>query len=144
MLRVGKFMPGSNWRLALSAAALILGLGAPASGESPSLAMLDSLEPGLWLLRDREAEGGATQRICLRDARNLIQMRHPGASCERTVVSDGSTEVAIQYTCRGKGYGLTRIRRETRHLFQLQSQGVAAGLPFDFAIEARRIGNCTG
>ena len=40
------------------------------------------------------------------------------------------------------GYGLTRIRYETPRLIQLDSQGVANGLPFAFAAEGRRVGNC--
>lgn len=134
---------GSGGRLALAAAASAVGLGAPAVSQAPALAMLDSFEPGLWQLRDRDSSGGV-QRICMRDARKLIQLRHPSASCDRVVVSDGPTEVAVQYTCRGRGYGLTRIRRETRNLFQLESQGVSDGLPFDFSAEGRRLGDCVG
>jgi hypothetical protein len=52
--------------------------------------------------------------------------------------------VVVQYTCRGKGYGRTHIRRETGRLVQIDSQGIAGGLPFEFSAEARRVGDCSG
>ena len=75
-------------------------------------------------------------------AQRLIQLRHPAAACDRLVVDDGASEVTVQYTCRGRGYGRTHIRRETNRLVQIDSQGIAEGLPFSFAAEARRIGDC--
>lgn len=36
----------------------------------------------------------------------------------------------------------TRIRRETARLVRAGSQGIAAGLPFDFSAEARRSADC--
>ena len=30
-----------------------------------------------------------------------------------------ATEVTVQYTCRGRGYGRTHIRRETNRLVQI-------------------------
>lgn len=116
-------------------------LAVPALAQRVQLAMLDRLEPGLWELRLREV-GGGVERVCLRDGRRLIQLRHPAAACDRLVVDDTASEVAVQYTCRGQGYGLTRIRYETPRLIQLDSQGVANGLPFAFAAEGRRVGNC--
>jgi predicted subunit of tRNA(5-methylaminomethyl-2-thiouridylate) methyltransferase len=58
------------------------------------------------------------------------------------VVEDRADQVTVQYTCRGRGYGRTTIRRETGRLVQIQTQGIAEGLPFDFAAEARRMGDC--
>jgi len=52
--------------------------------------------------------------------------------------------VTVQYTCRGLGYGRTAIRRESSRLVQVQSQGIAEGLPFEISGEARRIGDCPG
>ncbi|MFA7588066.1 MAG: hypothetical protein WCY11_18065, partial [Novosphingobium sp.] len=69
-------------------------------------------------------------------------LRHAGVACERVVVTNNSKEVAVQYTCRGRGYGFTRIRMETPRLLQVESQGVADGLPFSFSAEGRRIGSC--
>ena len=117
-------------------------LTAPVFGGGPSLAMLDQLEAGRWELRDRD--GAAPQRICVPNGRRLIQLRHPGLACDSFVVTDGPGEVVVQYTCPGRGYGRTQIRRETNRLVQVQSQGIVDGLPFDFSAEARRVGDCSG
>lgn len=105
--------------------------------------MLDQIEGGRWELRMRDPRGGAEQ-LCLRDGRRLIQLRHPASACERLIVADNPGEVVVQYTCRGRGFGRTTIRRETGRLVQIESQGVLDGLPFDVVAEARRIGDCAG
>ena len=118
------------------------GLAAPASGQRQALAMLDQLDSGRWELRSRDARGPGEQ-ICLRDGRRLIQLRHPATLCDRLIVSDDPNEVTVQYTCRGRGYGRTHIRRETGRLVQIETQGIVDGLPFDFAAEGRRVGDCS-
>lgn len=129
-------------RVPAALAMAAVALAAPASGQRQSLAMLDQLESGRWELRMRDTRGSAEQ-ICLRDGRRLIQLRHPSLSaCERLIVSDGPGEVIVQYTCRGRGFGRTQIRRETGRLVQIESQGVLDGLPFDVVAEGRWIGAC--
>ncbi len=127
----------------LPKAVMVLGsavaLAVPVAAQGPTLAMLDRLDTGRWELRMRD---GGVESLCLRDGRRLIQLRHPSSTCERLIVKDGPDEVTVQYTCRGRGYGRTHIRRETSQLIQLDSQGIADGLPFAFAAEARRVGNC--
>lgn len=123
--------------------AMAASITAPVLATRQPLAMLDALEDGRWELRMRDP-AGAVERICMRDARRLIQLRHPTENCERLIVSDTATDVTVQYTCRGRGYGRTHIRRESNRLVQIDSQGIAEGLPFAFAAEARRTGDCAG
>lgn len=122
-------------------AAVLVAFAAPAGGQPRSLAMLDRIDSGSWELRMREP-GAPTQRLCVPSGRRFIQLRHPGRECERFVVQDAPSEVIVQYTCRGRGYGRTHIRRETSRLVQIETQGIADGLPFDFTAEARRVGDC--
>ncbi len=129
-------------RIAVTVAGLAAGFAVPAAGQRPALAMLNGLEAGRWELRVRDT-GAPVERICLPNAQRLIQLRHPGDSCDRLIVEDAATEVTVQYTCRGRGYGRTHIRRETSRLVQIDTQGIADGLPFAFAAEARRVGDCT-
>lgn len=129
-------------RLLVAAAVITLAATAPIAGQRPPLAMLDQLEGGRWELRLRGED--QVERICLRDGRPLIQLRHPQAKCDRLIVDDNATHVTVQYTCRGRGYGRTHIRRESNRLVQIDSQGIAGGLPFSFEAEARRVGDCTG
>lgn len=87
-------------------------------------------------------DGSESQNICVRTGRELIQLRHSGLRCRNVVVSDDPNEVTVQYTCPGKGYGRTQIRKESGRLVQINSQGIANGLPFAFSAEARRTGGC--
>jgi hypothetical protein len=104
--------------------------------------MLDQLQGGRWEMHERT--GGPTRRLCAPSGRHLIQLRHPGTHCDSIVIEDGPAQVVVQYICQGRGYGRTRLRRETNRLVQIESQGIADGLPFDFSAEARRVGDCTG
>lgn len=130
-------------RHAGAAVAAMLALAGPAMGAGPSLAMLDQLSAGRWEVRYREA-GVPPLRLCLASGHGLIQLRHQGAACERFVVEDGPGQVVVQYTCKGRGYGRTHIRKESNQLAQIRSQGIANGLPFEFTAEARRVGDCSG
>lgn len=113
--------------------------GGPALAQS-SLAMLDTLERGGWEVRFRD--GTPPRKVCVRSGRELIQLRHDETGCNRFVVEDGNSEVTVQYTCRGNGYGRTNIRKEAAGLVQLDSQGIVDGRPFQFSAEARHTGSC--
>ncbi|MCT2399191.1 hypothetical protein [Novosphingobium mangrovi (ex Huang et al. 2023)] len=123
------------------AIAVLGAVAVPAYGQKPELGMLDQLDHGEWVLRER-GDGGTTHRLCVDNGRKLIQLRHPGLACNRVVVVDAPNQVTVQYTCRGRGYGRTHIRRETNDLIQIDSQGIVDGLPFSFAAEGRRVGDC--
>lgn len=113
-----------------------------AAGADPALGRLDALERGAWELRHRDASR-RSERICLTSAARLIQLRHPGQTCDQVITESTPTSVTVQYTCSGRGYGRTTIRRETGRLVQVQSQGIVDGLPFELSAEARRVGDCT-
>jgi hypothetical protein len=130
-----------TWRILAVTAAIGLGIAVPATGQRPTLAMLDGLDAGRWELKVRE-NGQGVQRLCVSNGRRFIQLRHPDASCQRFVVEDQPNKVTVQYTCSGQGYGRTEIRSESSRLVQIQSQGIAGGLPFEFTAEARRVGDC--
>ena len=115
----------------------MIGVGA---AQDSSLEMLSELRKGEWTVRFRD--GTPTRRVCVRSGLELIQLRHSDANCSRYVVDDGANEVTVQYTCRGNGYGRTNIRMETPILLQIESQGIADGVPFEFSSEARHSGSC--
>lgn len=127
--------------LAALIAAPVLALAVPAVGQGPALGMLDQLEKGGWDLRVR-GDGAGPRRLCLRDGREFLQLEHAGQACSRHVVEDTASQVTVQYTCKGAGYGRTTVRRESNRLVQVDSQGIADGLPFAYAAEARRAGDC--
>ena len=125
----------------LSALGMIaLGLTLPAAAQTDSLAMLGGLAKGEWTIKHRD--GSQDRKICVKTGQELIQLRHNEAGRSRFVVEDGANKVTVQYTCPGNGYGRTNIRKENGALVQIESQGIASGLPFQFAAEARRTGSC--
>lgn len=110
--------------------------GAVALAERAQLAGLAQLDAGRWEVRMRDP-ALPSEQICLSDGHQLIQLRHRRQSCERFVVSDRPNDMTIQYTCHGKGYGRTDIHRVSDRLVRIETQGIADGLPFHFAAEAR-------
>lgn len=128
-------------KLVLAGGALWATAAFSAPAAAPTLAMLDSLAKGQWKLVDREG-GTPFKTLCLGDARAMIQLVHPRASCSRYVIDDSATEVTVHYTCPGVGHGRTTIRKETNRLVQIDTQGISAGSPFSRSFEARRAGIC--
>lgn len=122
-----------------AAGALTLAV-APSVAQNANLALFGELDRGQWELRFRGGE--PSQRICLREGTELIQLRHRRANCNRIVVENGANQVTVQYTCPGDGFGRTSVRRESATLAQVESQGIAGGRPFQFSAEARRVGAC--
>lgn len=120
--------------------ALVFALAVPGSAQSSALAMLSGLNKGEWTITFRD--GTASQQICVRNGAELIQLKHSDQNCSRFVIEDNATEVTVQYTCRGNGYGRTTVRRETGALVQIDTQGIEGGRPFDLSAEARRTGSC--
>lgn len=134
---------GSKAGLRPSMVAGLIAIGAlvaPAAAKAPELAMLGALANGTWEVSYRD--GAPTDRICVHNGRELIQLRHRLAECSRYVVDDKPNQVTVQYTCKGDGYGRTSIRRETGELVQIDSQGIEHGMPFHLTGEARRAGAC--
>lgn len=129
---------GARQSLLLAAAALMLAM--PGAAAAPDLVALGKLQDGIWELRFRD--GSPSRRLCLRDAWRLIQLQHPDLACDRLILEDKPDSASVQYTCKGKGFGRTSIRRETAQLIQLETQGLAGGLPFELWGEGRRIGDC--
>ena len=132
-----------NWRLlAIAGACAATILGAPASlAVRQDLALLDRLQNGQWEMRDRDPTGGR-RRLCIESGRELIQIRHMHETCKSFTIEDTADAVTVQYTCPGHGFGRTRVRFENAQLAQIETQGVAQGLPFDMSAEARRVGAC--
>lgn len=129
-------------RMALTAAVL-LGGGVASPAQAPQLAALRAIEPGLWQLKEAGSTGPG-RLMCVADPTVLLQLRHPHATCSRLVLADSPSGATIHYVCPGAGRGRTTITVETARLFQLETQGIADGAPFDLSYEARRQGDCAG
>lgn len=110
--------------------------GAVALAQRAQLSGLTQLDGGRWEVRMRD-RSMPSEKICIQDGRQLIQLRHRRQTCERFVVADQPNDMTVHYTCHGHGYGRTDIHRMSDRQVQIETQGIADGLPFHFAAEAR-------
>lgn len=109
--------------------------------QSSELEVLNELAKGEWTIRFRD--GSPSRKICVRSGQEMLQLQHGRTGCRQVVLTDSKQEAAVQYSCKGDGYGRTIVRRETGELVQLSGQGFADGRPFEFFAEARRTGSCS-
>lgn len=105
------------------------------------LALLDTLERGMWQLRPT-GDSAPMTKICLGKSDDFIQIEHSGLACERYVVRSNANSVTVSYSCSGEGQGTTTIRKESSRIVHLQSQGITNKGPFSITAEARRLGPC--
>lgn len=129
------------FRLYALPGALLLSLPAAAAKPDGDMALLDSLDRGLWQLRPT---GGSapTAKICLGKSESLAQIQHSGLACAQYVVRASANSLTVSYTCEGHGQGLTIIRKETNRIIHIQSQGIRNNAPFSFSAEGRKTGPC--
>lgn len=123
------------------AALVMAGAVAAAPQASAPSAALSRIETGQYEL----TEVGSTapgRLICVADAAMLIQMQHPGAACSRLVMSDSPDSTTVNYSCTAGGHGRTVVTITTPRSFDLSTQGMANGAPFDLDYQGRRVGAC--
>lgn len=104
-----------------------------------SLAALKQVETGLWQL---DIKGGAKRQLCIADPMALIQIEHDKTGCSRFVVANQPNNATVHYSCQGAGWGRTTLRVETPTQAVIQTQGISHNAPFDYQVEARRLGAC--
>lgn len=123
---------------AIGAAAVLGG-----AANSPVIQAFTHIQPGEWVLHafDRSVPD---RKLCIDDAYDLIQLRHPGAACARFVLTNDPNMATVHYTCAGAGYGRTTIKVESGQLVTLESQGLVNQSPFQVSLEGRRTGACAG
>lgn len=123
---------------AIGAAALLGG-----AADAPVIQAFARIQPGEWVLHafDRSVPD---RKICIDDAYDLIQIRHPGAPCSRFVLTNEPSTATVHYTCAAAGYGRTTIKVESSQIVQLDSQGLVNQSPFQVSLEGRRVGSCAG
>lgn len=100
---------------------------------------LAGVQSGLWEL---EAAPRAPVRRCIADISALSQHEHAGKSCTRVVISDSGASTTIHYTCTDGGFGRARMTVITPRSLRLEVQGISSNLPFNYVLQARRVGNC--
>lgn len=124
-------------RLALIMLAFPVATGALVAASLPSALH----GQGLWEV-GKSPSGTGSERRCLLDPAILAQWEHQNDQCTRVVVSTGTSNSEVHYTCTNGGFGTSHIRLLTPRSVRIQTQGIAKGFPFGYTLHARRIGNC--
>ncbi len=122
--------------LGAAAAALVLLLGA---AQRPTA--LAQTSPGVWEISGVPGTTAPARR-CLIDTAALSQVEHHGQSCTRVIVSDTPSTAVVHYTCTNGGFGHTEMTVLTPRSVRVQTQGISNGAPFNYVVQARRVGAC--
>ena len=102
---------------------------------------LDKTSPGLWELSGMPNAGTAF-RQCVADTAALARVEHRGNSCTQVVIKDNPSWTEIHYTCTNGGFGRSKLTVLTPRSMRIETQGISANFPFNYTIQARRIGDC--
>jgi len=124
--------------LVLAAAASVAALAPSAAQPPPALA---EAQPGLWEISG--APGAAAPvRLCLADISALTRFEHRTKSCSAKVVRSAGPVTDIEYSCGPAGFGHSELTVVTPRSLRISTQGISDGLPFNYVLQARRVGDC--
>jgi hypothetical protein len=104
-------------------------------------AALAQTSPGLWEISGLPNAGTAV-RQCVSDTVLLARVEHRGNNCTQVVIKDNPTSTEIHYTCANGGFGRSKLTLLTPRSLRIETQGISANYPFNYVIQARRVGDC--
>ena len=120
---------------------LAVGAGALSLAATPPPKALATISGGLWEISGAPG-ASAPIRQCIADLSLLAQFEHRGRNCSRDIVSDGPGSMVIHYSCGGAGFGRSQIDVITPRSLRVSTQGISDKLPFNYVLQARRLGDC--
>ena len=129
----------TGWRKIALVAAGAGGVLTLAAAQIP--AALRTTSPGLWEISGLPNAGTAV-RQCVANTALLARVEHSGLACKQVVISDTATTTVIDYTCTNGGFGHSKLTLLTPRSLRIETQGISANYPFNYVIQARRIGDC--
>ena len=103
---------------------------------------LAQVSPGMWEISGLP-NAGMSVRQCVANTALLARVEHQGQSCKQVVISDSPNSTVIDYTCANGGFGRSKLTVLTPRSLRIETQGISANYPFNYVIQARRVGNCT-
>lgn len=102
---------------------------------------LADLQPGLWEVTAAEHKN-VLGRQCVADILTLARFEHRGKTCSGKIVKSSGSQASVEYSCRGAGFGHSDIDVLTPRSLRISTQGISGGLPFNYVLQARRVGEC--
>lgn len=121
------------------ALAIVLSAGADHAAPPSALAPVAG---GLWEISGAPGSQ-APLRQCVGDILTFAQFEHRNRNCSRRVITDKSSSTVINYSCGPADFGESEIDVITPRSLRISTQGISAQLPFNYVLQARRVGDCT-
>lgn len=121
--------------------ALASGAAVAQPAAAPTLMAMRGVAAGNWSLR-AVGSAEAARASCFTDTAAFLRLRLRTVQCSRFVIEDTPRLSTVHYTCPGIGHVRTTIHVDTPRSLRIESEGIADGMPFADAYEARRIGGC--
>jgi hypothetical protein len=129
-------------RLALALPAVAAaGAAVVAIGASPKSTVLGVAMHGEWEISGAPG-ANAPIRQCVADIAMLGQFEHRGRNCSHSVISDNGASAVVQYSCGAAGFGRSELHLITPRSLKVSTQGISDNLPFNYVLQARRVGDC--
>ena len=119
---------------------LIVAVPAAAWGAAQPSA-LAQVAGGLWEISGVPGSSEAI-RECVPNVALLAQFEHRGRNCSRRVLSQSAAGTVIEYSCGSEGFGRSAMTLLTPRSIRIETQGISGGLPFNYVLQARRVGEC--
>jgi hypothetical protein len=129
----------STLRLILAASAGSAAVLLLAAAQQPSA--LAETKPGLWEIGGIPGTKVAPQE-CISDVLMLARYEHRRANCTTKVLTDKGSSTVIEYSCAGGGFGHSQVDVLTPRSLRISTQGISDSLPFNYVLQARRVGDC--
>lgn len=115
--------------------------GALALGGANGPSALAGVKGGIW-----ELEGvpgtHAPARACFADIQLLTRYEHRANRCTAKSISDDGQSTIVEYSCGPAGFGRTKVDAITPRNLRISTQGISQQLPFNYTLNAHRIGDC--
>ena len=102
---------------------------------------LANVAGGLWEISGAPGTHSPV-RQCVGNVLALAQYEHRGRNCSRSVISDNGSLTKINYKCGAAGFGETEVEVITPRSLRISTQGISDQLPFNYVLQARRVGEC--
>ena len=128
----GRMIIGMIVPAALAASALAA--AQPPSAFSQAIA-------GMWEI-DGLPGNKTPLRQCIADVATLAQFEHRGRACQHSVIAEGVSSTTMQYRCGAGNFGRSEIDVITPRSLRISTQGISDSLPFNYVLQARRVGEC--
>ena len=102
---------------------------------------LAQIAAGIWEVSGAPGSQ-APVRECVADVLALAQFEHRGRTCSHKVLADGGRSTLVNYSCGSAGFGQSKIDVITPRSLRISTQGISDQLPFNYVLQARRVGDC--